>query len=1266
MAMNVTAPVRRVADLLWRHRAEALWCLWFALVIGIPHVSGSVWEQLVASSRSIEGPWWQTNTVAFEAEYGFASLGLLIGLWVASFPVIAERLERARVVRAAVWIVGLMALLLVVIDITDALGPVFEAFRVATFPMGVANIESATSGLLPWYYTLMDARVALGQCHPLLIGVSALACGACGWACLTGPTGAGGAARGSEMTCDDADRVVPYVSGRRLRLVAVLSLVIGLTRAFAWALILPHGPFPLALNNAWHLNDPENAWVHPVAALLWVPVGLMLLVAVCAVVLARHAAWGSAANTEGTVPDAAASGMPGRPDVGVLAGEGMRAGTPLPSIPSRGARAYGSLGTDAAASSFAGADERTELPGRAVLATLVPLCAGELAFRLAGRLFPPALGIDLPVALACLVLHLVALGALVVLAVSAGHAGRLARALAWGSGRRVSHGGDPSAVAYGTEQPGCDTGTEESAKVGEVVVADGAGHGVGEQARGAGEVVCAAVAGDALGTCGVGALACTAEMPARTAGIPVTNPAGLELPAEAQARLVGWGLTDNEMNAVRARVLGLTSRQASQALGIQPSTVRAYGRRACTKAGVATLDDLVAALGIERCQSGQMMDSHVFVAAAGLDSRDLLLGEGLGAEADGEGDAAARLRADAERVGASGDAGHADAARAEEVGPLSADDLPASAAEAPVGGSGTDVHAGRTACDSETKGRRLLARRVALWAARIAGIAGSLAAGLLLLLPYGLVASAWGMVWETAFGAGFGLLLWLVGVRFALRRLSQAHVLVAGSLLVGFVVAAGVLAWCQGRPNALGNVFGGHSGGWVLVVAATAACTTLWLTCLDCALSAWPTSKAPSAASASSGPVADGQSVRATRRHGLRTALATGWPVGMVVVLAGMACVLASIGSDARRVVLAVAVAAMALGLAGVWLLDGVPTLGAGRRTRVGASTGVSADANPVASSAGVRSACAPAGASIDACHAVFAGRAGDGSHPACASRGVGPLARALVRPVGSGLGALTLAVALVAPLAWEELWRGRTWDSLESACIPFVLALGVFGLCWLWALRPRVRLACALATVFACVVAVIEGVLFGLAVGIALLAAVALMTGGFGAPTERAHGTWPWHAPALMLAAGCFLAVYGVNLYGTMLYRQPRGFGLFGGPTGFATFWGVIVGALLLVLAGAWIAALVVRERDARVVRLTPTPSQAQRLRGYLVGRGLRELEIDVVLLLASGASSAQVAVALSYARSTVATARREAYRKLGVHSRDRLIAILNAVLAA
>ena len=1261
--MTAAALVRRGAQVLWHHRVEALWCLWFALVMGLPQITGSEWGRLVASGRSAAEPWWPSNTVAFEAEYGIASLGLLIGLWVASFPVTAERLARARVVRRAIWVVGLATLLAVVVDITDALGPAFEVLRVATFPMGAANIESAKPDLLPWYYALMDVRVALGRCHPLLIGVSALACGVCGWTCLTGPKGTGGAARGSEITRGDVDRVVPYASGRRLRLVAALSLAIGLTRAFAWAVILPHGPFPLALNNAWHLNDPENAWVHPVAALLWVPAGLMLLVAVCAVVLARRASRGGGAGAALPVPAGA--------------GEHSRAG------------------------------EQEERAGSVVLAVLVPICAGELAFRLAGRLFPPALGIDLPVAIVCLVLHLAVLGALVVLAASAEHAGRLAHMLAWGSGRRASQGDEPPAVACGTGQPGLDVGTEGSAKVGGTFVADAAGHGVGEQARGASEVVCATVAGDPLRTCEVGAPACAAEMPAHAAEMPATSPASLKLPAEAQARLVGWGLTDNEMNAVRARVLGLTSRQASQALGIQPSTVRAYGRRACAKAGVATLDDLVDALGIERYQSGQAADSRILAAAVGLDAQSWPLGVGSDARAGGEGDVVAGSRAVAECV----DAGRADDACSEEADSPAADGRPTSATGAPAGGSGKDAHASETACDGAAAGRCSRVRGVALWVARIVGTVGSLSVGLLLLLPYGLVASAWGMVWETAFGAGFGLLLWFVGVRLALRRLSRStksapagvgdllnrrhacrqsgevaswaragvssrhgtrgrgtvHVLVAGSLLIGFVVTTGVLAWCQGRPNALGNVFGGHSGGWVLVVAATAACTALWLTCLDGALSAWPASKAPSAAGASSDPTADGRHVRVARQYGLRAALATGWPAGTVVVLAGMACALASVGSDVRRGVLVAAVAAMALGLAGIWLLDGAPTLGAGRRARVGASTGVPADVNPtVSSSAGVRFACAPAGASIDADRAVFAGRAGDGSHLARVSWGAGPLARALTRPVGSGLGALTLAVALVAPLAWEELWRGRTWDSLESACVPFALVLGVFGLCWLWVMRPHTRLACVITVALTCVVAVIEGALFGLVVGVALFAAVALMTGGPGVPTGGARGAWPWHAPALMLAAGCFLAVYGVNLYGTMLYRQHRGFGLFGGPTGFATFWGVIVGTLLLVLAGAWIAALVIRERDARVARLAPTPTQAQRLRGYLVGRGLRELEIDVVLLLGSGVSVAEAAVALSYARSSVATARREAYRKLGVHSREQLVAVLTAVLAA
>lgn len=285
--------------------------------------------------------------------------------------------------------------------------------------------------------------------------------------------------------------------------------------------------------------------------------------------------------------------------------------------------------------------------------------------------------------------------------------------------------------------------------------------------------------------------------------------------------------------------------------------------------------------------------------------------------------------------------------------------------------------------------------------------------------------------------------------------------------------------------------------------------------------------------------------------------------------------------------------------------------------------------------------------------------------------RASGPVARALARPVSGGLGCMTLALAAVLPLAWEELWRGRTFASLEVPCAYFVLVLAVFGVGWLWAVRPKARLACVVAAAFGVGIAALEGTLFGLVAGGALLCLVTLLIPGCVSAPEKTDGlgseqrAWAWHAPVLMLSAGCFAAVYAANVYGTALFRQGSG-AVFGGQEGYALFVGTIVGICLVVLALGWIAACVLRECDARAVRLAPTPSQATRLRGYLVGRGLRELEVDVALLTASGASAAQVAQSLSYARSSVASARREAYRKLGVHSREQLVTVLQAVLAA
>lgn len=66
-------------------------------------------------------------------------------------------------------------------------------------------------------------------------------------------------------------------------------------------------------------------------------------------------------------------------------------------------------------------------------------------------------------------------------------------------------------------------------------------------------------------------------------------------------------------------------------------------------------------------------------------------------------------------------------------------------------------------------------------------------------------------------------------------------------------------------------------------------------------------------------------------------------------------------------------------------------------------------------------------------------------------------------------------------------------------------------------------------------------------------------------------------------------------------------------------------------------------------------------RVRHLFLGKGLSSSQADVLILIAQGRGSAQIAVELCMSKGTVNTARRVGYKKLGVHSKAELMGYLN-----
>ena len=71
----------------------------------------------------------------------------------------------------------------------------------------------------------------------------------------------------------------------------------------------------------------------------------------------------------------------------------------------------------------------------------------------------------------------------------------------------------------------------------------------------------------------------------------------------------------------------------------------------------------------------------------------------------------------------------------------------------------------------------------------------------------------------------------------------------------------------------------------------------------------------------------------------------------------------------------------------------------------------------------------------------------------------------------------------------------------------------------------------------------------------------------------------------------------------------------------------------------------------------LSADAERSRRLSAYLVSRGLNETEVDVVMLLVAGCGGAEICSKCCLSPGAVNSARRTAYRKLGIHSLVELV---------
>lgn len=239
-----------------------------------------------------------------------------------------------------------------------------------------------------------------------------------------------------------------------------------------------------------------------------------------------------------------------------------------------------------------------------------------------------------------------------------------------------------------------------------------------------------------------------------------------------------------------------------------------------------------------------------------------------------------------------------------------------------------------------------------------------------------------------------------------------------------------------------------------------------------------------------------------------------------------------------------------------------------------------------------------------------------------------------------------------------EEAWRllGSFSFSAEACLFLAVLVASSTVLLLRNGLLPRLAGAGCLALLLAllCFGLGYRAVLVVAVCQSALVVAYGASRGIFGAGHLA-----QWIAAA---GFGCAAGVVGVDLSGDVLMWNPALLHPLGGLDVVHDRMIMLLGSFCAVASGAALLMHLRLHGDLQAQRMAEgwRLGADERLRHYLLGRGLNGTQASVLEKVAQGRSSAQISEDLNYARGTINSARDAGYRALGVRTRNQLIELL------
>lgn len=263
------------------------------------------------------------------------------------------------------------------------------------------------------------------------------------------------------------------------------------------------------------------------------------------------------------------------------------------------------------------------------------------------------------------------------------------------------------------------------------------------------------------------------------------------------------------------------------------------------------------------------------------------------------------------------------------------------------------------------------------------------------------------------------------------------------------------------------------------------------------------------------------------------------------------------------------------------------------------------------------------------------------------------------------------IAFGAIFGLACEEIWRSVYWFSFMPAALSFLIPIAIASAFLILTRAPEARAVDTrpvLVTVAAaCVLLLLLAP--ARAANLAYIATQAVFTAAFilncfdnmngdASPyCSRSYTAKGWVALIIGWGFGVLVGLVGINMVGEVYTNHVGVFGVYGNQTGFELFT-AFASALIFASTGLWFAYRIGKRgiearRAEALAGATPADDDIEtRLRAI----GMTDLQIQVAVQTAHGASIDEIASALGYSASAVRQARLTCYRVFSVHSPSAL----------